>query len=127
MTDNEMDRMQQEAIKRAQEMHRRSNAFRQQLSGNDRPPARNEEHTRSAGKPTETQNSFEHGNESINETEKPEYHKPPDNLEIVNKSGGIFDTLFKDKEKTLILGIILLLMDEKTDNGLLMALMYLLI
>ena len=47
---------------------------------------------------------------------------------VYNKnSGGIFETLFKDKEKTLILGILLLLMDEKTDNGLLMALMYLLI
>ncbi len=33
----------------------------------------------------------------------------------------------KDKERTLILSLILLLMDEQTDNSLILALLYLLI
>ena len=37
------------------------------------------------------------------------------------------EAFFKDKEKTLILGLLLLLMDEKTDNSLILALLYLLI
>ncbi len=44
-----------------------------------------------------------------------------------NPSGGIFDLIMRDKEKTLILCLILILMDEKTDNNLLIALLYLLI
>ena len=43
------------------------------------------------------------------------------------ETGGIFETLMKDKERTLILSLILLLMDEQTDNSLILALLYLLI
>ena len=43
------------------------------------------------------------------------------------ETGGIFETLMKDKEQTLILSLILLLMDEQTDNSLIFALLYLLI
>ncbi len=61
-------------------------------------------------------------------SEKNEYHKPPESTEeSTGSSGGIFETLFKDKERTLILGLLLLLMDEKTDNSLVMALLYLLL
>ena len=41
--------------------------------------------------------------------------------------GGILDIFFKDKERSVILMLLLLLMDEKTDAGLLIALVYLLI
>ena len=130
MTENEMERMQQEAIRRTQEMHRRANSFRRPQNVSDRQsPPHNEVHIRSESTPPDSHND-DNTDKAPENTDKPEnleYHKPPENIEGVNKSGGIFDTLFKDKEKTLILGILLLLMDEKTDNGLLMALMYLLI
>lgn len=100
MTEGEMERMQQEAIRRTQEMHRRAASAKatRETSPKPEPESSDEEKT------------------------------PPDGLfEGKALAGGIFDTLFHDKEKTLILGILLLLMDEKTDNGLLLALMYLLI
>lgn len=40
---------------------------------------------------------------------------------------GLIETLFKDKEKSVILALILLLSDENSDPSLLLALMYLLI
>lgn len=39
---------------------------------------------------------------------------------------GIFSSLFRDKDKTIILALMLLLADENGDNSLLFALMYLL-
>ncbi len=101
MTEGEMQKMQQEAIRRAQEMHRRAGAHSRKEP---------EEPPKEPPRPPE-----------------PEEKSPPASLPLAADSGGIFDTLFRDKEKTLILGILLLLMDEKTDNGLLLALMYLLI
>lgn len=119
MTDSEMQRMQQEAIRRTQEMQRRAAVF-------NKPPER------PANKVPNVHDMPPQND--INEVpkerqpEKPAlYHKPPDVREQTMISGGIFETLFRDKEKTLILGILLLLMDEKTDNALIMALMYLLI
>lgn len=112
-----MQRMQQEAIRRTQEMQRRAAVF-------NKPPER----------PVNKEPDKQPHN-TVNEVPKEKpleepahiYHKPPDTRENTAISGGIFETLFKDKEKTLILGILLLLMDEKTDNALIMALMYLLI
>lgn len=40
---------------------------------------------------------------------------------------GVFDSLFKNKEQSLILLLIVLLMDEQTEPTLLLALIYLLI
>ena len=120
MTDNEMQRMQQEAVRRTQEMQRRAAAYQ-----------------RSARKETPVSASVVQEPAIPIERHPPEpeppavslpIHEPPDvGREEHRTSGGIFETLFRDKEKTLILGILLLLMDEKTDNSLLMALMYLLI
>ena len=112
-----MQRMQQEAVRRTQEMQRRAAVF-------NKPPERPA--NKAPDIPPQT---------AVNEVPKempPKepariYHKPPDARENTAISGGIFETLFRDKEKTLILGILLLLMDEKTDNALIMALMYLLI
>ena len=42
-------------------------------------------------------------------------------------AGGILSPLFKDKDKTIILALMLLLADENGDHSLLFALMYLLI
>lgn len=112
ITDTELRRMQQEAVRRTQEMQRRAQAVRQ-VSG---PP------------PAETPEPLPEKPQEAPENNNTVFNKPPGHS-IFEKSapGGIFDTLFRDKEKTLILGIVLLLMDEKTDNSLIMALMYLLI
>ena len=104
MTESEMKRMQQEAVRRAEEMQNRARAVQQQSQPSDNKP--------------------EPPAERINPPIAENIRKPP---EIQNETGGLFETLMKDKERTLILGLILLLMDEKTDNSLILALMYLLI
>lgn len=110
--------MQQEAVRRTQEMQRRAQAVRHESE-----PRQNVE-----APPAEAPEQFSEKPHEAPESKSTVFNKPPEHS-IFEKSasGGIFDTLFKDKEKTLILGIVLLLMDEKTDNSLIMALMYLLI
>ncbi len=50
--------------------------------------------------------------------EPPKPKKPP--------KEGILEVFFKDKERSIIMTLLLLLMDEQTDPGLLLALVYLL-
>ena len=103
MTESEMKKMQQEAVRRAEEMQNRARTVQQQSQPSH------------------------HQSEPVAEINTPNVEniqKPP---ERQNETGGLFETLMKDKERTLILGLILLLMDEKTDNSLIIALMYLLI
>ncbi len=149
MTDNELRRMQEEAVRRTQEMHRRAEAARTNTrQGADNP--------RSGSQPVNTQpaetarmnmqsqpvqpaqpvqpiHSRESSNAPVNELREHEINSHEHHRPVFTEasddthSGGVFDALFRDKEKTLILGLMLLLMDEKTDNSLLMALMYLLI
>lgn len=120
MTDSEMQRMQQEAIRRTQEMQRRAAVF-------NKPPERSANRVPNVPDTLPPPPVNEVPKERPPEEPARIYHKPPDARDNTMISGGIFETLFKDKEKTLILGILLLLMDEKTDNALIMALMYLLI
>jgi len=104
MTESEMKKMQQEAVRRAEEMQNRARTVQQQQN-----------------------QPSHHQSEPVAEINTPNVEniqKPP---ERQNETGGLFETLMKDKERTLILGLILLLMDEKTDNSLIFALMYLLI
>lgn len=112
MTESEMQKMQQEAIRRAQEMHRRASRF-----NTDSEPAKD-----AAIPVTENISSPSVSSAGVQEPSGVNAGKADTAF-----AGGIFDMLFRDKEKTLILGIILLLMDEKTDNSLLLALIYLLI
>lgn len=118
MTESEMQKMQQEAIRRTQELQRRASSFN--TPPEVRKPARQE------AAPEASAETVLRGSAPVPDIMNEK--KPPDHQdEHENTSGGIFETLFRDKEKTLILGILLLLMDEKTDNALIMALMYLLI
>lgn len=145
MTDSEMKKMQQEAMRRAQEMQRRAASYGQQGE------AGREQGMNQRGKPTDNRRRQPDraANTNTSQSEKQvsvpdippqsDAHKESrqeynDSYDIPEKpdlpfsgTGGLFDTLFKDKEKTLILGLILLLMDESSDNSLIMALMYLLI
>lgn len=60
-------------------------------------------------------------NTNINNSEKEIKSNPKP------EKAGLIETLFKDKEKSVILALILLLSDENSDPSLLLALMYLLI
>lgn len=101
----DMDKMQQEAVRRMQEMQNRGRPLPQpEKKTMDLPPAT------CAPEITEVPR--------CTENTKP---KPS------GKSQGFFDILFQDKERSLILLLLLLLSTEKTDTGLILALVYLLI
>ena len=104
MTESEMRRMQEEAVRRAEEMQNRAKAQMHRQPQPEPPPP----------PPVKNENIVE---------ERPVM--PP--VKPKEETGGIFEALMKDKERTLILSLILLLMDEKTDNSLILALLYLLI
>ncbi len=90
---NDINRLKDEAIKRANEAHKQAVEKREQ----------------------EKQNM---------ETEK--LKQQSENTQSSN-SINIFDSLMKDQERTLILILILLLVDEGADMGLILALMYIII
>lgn len=105
----EMDKMQQEAVRRMQEMQSR-------------------------GKPANVQHTASHSvNAEQNQNQEP-HHKP---VPVHNedccesdtqiKQPSFFESIFHDKERSLILLLLLLLSTEKTDTGLILALVYLLI
>lgn len=101
----DMDKMQQEAVRRMQEMQNR---------GRSLPPSeKKSEDIPVVPCPLETT----------------EEHRCVDSPKTKSsgKSQGFFDILFQDKERSLILLLLLLLSTEKTDTGLILALIYLLI
>lgn len=146
LTDSEMRKMQQEAVRRAQEMQSRARAVTQQISDQSRPraegvrqsPAQAEPATAAAGagyrsppmppeyprrRPT-AESSFA-SEQTEGEKHRRRTSESPD-IHNDTHGGGVFEVLLRDKEKTLILSLILLLMDENTDNSLVLALLYLL-
>jgi len=70
-----------------------------------------------------------HAEAAVEET-VPETAQPVGKVEKPAEKSGITDILFKDKDRTLILALLLLLTDEKdgkVDYSLLMALLYILL
>ncbi|MDD6490144.1 MAG: hypothetical protein PUG48_10100 [Clostridia bacterium] len=115
MNENDMKRMQQEAMRRAKEMQSRAksdNQNTQDISANSKqePPTQ-----------TEQKNHEIHHN-SNSQKSTPEHSHHSENI-----VDNVFDVLMKDRDRTLILSLILILMDEKADNSLILALLYLLI
>lgn len=96
---DDMDKMQQEAMRRMQEMQ-----------------------SRGKQQPAEQQNKT--NNEKA--TEKPPTPIKQQKQEI-KPHKSFMDTLLQDKERSLILLLLLLLSTEKCDTGLVLALIYLLI
>lgn len=94
---DDMDKMQQEAMRRMQEMQNR-------------------------GKQTAEQPVKQEQEKKQDKPIKPNKQQQP---QIKHKS--FMDTLLQDKERSLILLLLLLLSTEKCDTGLILALMYLLI
>lgn len=105
MTENEMHKMQQEAVRRAREMQNRARR-------DNVPPTRHR--PMAAEEPPPEPETVRKSTRTSSEFPK-------------NGAGGVLDAVLKDKEKTLILCLVLLLMEEKSDNSLILALMYLLI
>lgn len=108
-TGEDMDKMQQEAVRRMQEM---------QIRGKGR---------NSPTVPEKKENAVPPVSSAPEETEPKELKAPPPHNDIPKKDNGFLDMLFQDKEKSLILLLILILSSEKNDTGLLFALAYLLI
>jgi len=111
---DDIDKMQQDAVRRMQEMQSRGKAGNIDRMGNPH----------SVAKPNNnTENTADCEKEDI-------IHNPHINTLNENsrkKEIGFFDALFKDKERSLILLLLILLSVEKTDTGLILALIYLLI
>lgn len=102
-----MPSFEEEAFSRAQQMHRRTPYYREQTQKRDAPPAENAE-------PVQQENKFEN-----KENQK--------NSGTNQNRQGLLDIMFQNKEQSLILLLIVLLMEENTEPSLLLALMYLLI
>lgn len=91
-SEDDINRLKNEAIKRANEAHKKASEKLERDSISDK-------------NKTETENSNLQNSATTN----------------------IFESLMKDSERTLILVLILLLVDEGADMGLILALMYLII
>lgn len=111
-----MLKMQQEAVRRAREMQNRARPA-------PVPPSRVPPPKEVRQEPQMSNNSNNNNNNNGGGFSRQPIRGEPRK----DKQSGIFEALFKDKEKTLILSLILLLMDEKSDNSLMLALLYLLI
>lgn len=115
---NEAQQMRQDAIRRAQEMYRRAQI-----------PAPNEQRTESTVKEASAQNRPEkskyppgYSGSAFGSTE------PALPSEKQPEPPGFFQALFSDGERNLLLGILLLLSEEKdSDPALTFALLYLLL
>jgi len=127
-----MQSLQQDAIRRAREMQARARfpSAYMPVSAvrHEEPHPHTEEmpvHTRAPEPPRQS------GGDSPERPEPPEPPEPappPEEEPMPEKfAGGMLDFLLKDSEKTLILVLMLILLEEKTDSSLIFALMYLVI
>jgi hypothetical protein len=116
----DMQQLQQDAIRRAREMQARA-----QIPVPRPPPPPQVPHPVpntpvTAPRAPQIQPPREHHTAPI--LNQPE-HEPPKSP--LNPLTDIFESLLSDSERTLILVLILLLVEEKADTGLIFALMYL--
>lgn len=128
MNNSEMQRLQQDAIRRAREMQARAQrpAFSQNQSAQrsvpvpSRPPA-----SPSAAQPSRHVPPVEHAGSQAPAHGREGSQADQSGKELANPVGDIFETLLADGERTLILLLILILTEEKADTGVIFALMYL--
>ena len=124
----DMQRLQQDAIRRAREMQSRAqNVVAQQQIPTAAPPVQNQS-VRSIP-PVQIPQPAKHlppreQHEPVHEQHEPGSEPLKNMLSPVQD---IFDSLMKDSEKTLILVLIVLLVEEKSDPGVIFALMYLIL
>lgn len=125
---SEMNKLQQDAIRRVQEMQNR--ARQAAASSNRREPPAKPQGT-ATPHPSEQRGKPEPQPAGQPAPRHPtERHPQPPALlpgGDANPLNNILDTLMQDNERTLILILILLLSAEKSDTSLILALMYLII
>lgn len=109
---NHMSNLQQDAIRRAREMQARAHAA--PYAPVQLPPA---EPQADVPKPH---------NEQMPVYPQENRIRQPQQSSRQSLDGGVLDYLFKDSERTLILVLLVLLVEEKADTELIFALMYLL-
>ena len=142
MPEQDLQSMQQEAIRRVREMQSRAQQAQQRSSPqpsqtrNTRVPIQ-EPHTGSSqadsghGSRSHPQTMQGHAQNTPPQAHQAEAEEQSPMAAQEHKKGNpitnIFDTLMSDGERSLILVLLLLLAEEKTDTGLLFALMYLII
>lgn len=128
-TMEDMQRMQQEAVRRVREMQKRA---KQSLTAGVRYSESNQGNitNKTIVNPPETEKNKSTTDDNVvkNIPEEKIHVKPVQNNAIKTKNKfDFFSTLLNDHEKSLILVLILLLIDEGSDMSLVMALMYLII
>ncbi len=125
------DQMRRDAIHRAQEMQRRA-----QPQGNRRPPpgytgsamAGGGTPKKQAAAPPKPAPPPEPKPNPEPKVERPAAPAQQQGAQVPASAPAFFDALFADKERNLVLGLLLILMEEKsTDPSLLFALLYLLL
>lgn len=124
----EMQKMQQEAVRRVQEMQKRA---KQSLAAGENHIELNKAET-----PKHQQECSDNGDTSVkakdsdsiqNVNNANENTNSKQNLAKTNGKMNIFSALLNDREKSLVLVLILILVDESSDLSLILALMYLII
>lgn len=129
----EMQRMQEEALKRAREMYERAQNAEYNQNREEEPeePPRQTEPSRPRNHSSQNQNhrptQVTQKNNQANPSNVP--NSPANPIEnlfagVSPGTGGALDTLFKDNDKTLIM-ILLVLLSSEGNNEILFALMYL--
>lgn len=138
MSESEMNRMQQEAARRVNEMHSRARSMPQQKTASQAsfsPPASQKTYIPST-QASQTQTPQIQASQTLPPKPKPpQAQTPPAGFSapcatppiVHSGSGDILENLMNDKERNLILLMIILLMGEDCDQALLLALLYLLI
>lgn len=109
----EMDKMQQEAVRRMQEMQSRGKPVHTHRQENTEKGQSKEPPEQTVQIHKENENAINTCSNNINSN--------------TNKQPSFFESIFHDKERSLILLLLLLLSTEKTDTSLILALVYLLI
>lgn len=121
----DMQRLQQEAIRRAREMQARA-----QNAVNSPPPGIRPDPGREAANAAPLSGSVPVRHTTPAEQREPEHNSPPHPAHssiLPGPVGDVFDSLMADSERTLILVLLLILVEEKADSGVILALMYLIL
>ncbi len=125
----EMDKMQQEAVRRMQEMQSRGKPRlpNEQIQQQNPPQKQASVALHSSTDSCNSNSSSCNENSCNNNICNNNICNSNTGNGTASSQLGFFDSIFQDKERSLILMLLILLSTEKTDAGLMLALVYLLI
>lgn len=124
----DMQRLQQDAIRRAREMQARAQGSVPTLNAPAIRPAPVQSRPAPPAIPPPARHAPPQEQHVPLNIPAPEPRNAPEREPkkgLLNPIGDIFDSLMADSERTLILVLIILLVEEKADTGVIFALMYL--